>query len=532
VNPTDELDAEVAALIRSASWEDATELLTLRWQDYLPDRSARLRERIVALPEESWCDNPALLIGLGASHRAAAPANSFAALSFLDAADGLIPDTPEGGGHLATLSALTRSAALRGLGQVEHAREQVRVAETHLSSAILPLPLRISLQARTQLELGICLALSNDFEGADSHLRHGLALAGPGAISASVVEALGWLAIIECFSYGPNVPLSHIDQARQVAEAGGIVAASVTAPASLAECMIAIDEGSIELATDILRRLDGTTTGTEYDLFRLHLLAVVLGATAGPLEQLETLQSVQLALNKWQFPTLLHQLHDAERANALIQLGSMTSARAAITALAAVGSLTADLHHAHCPARFAARLAMHSGDYELVLSSTTACRMLGDNHAPRSLAYVDALRSAAHDALGDAGTAAVTIDRALLLASRSRWRRQFTSLPQERLQSMIDSARTREHPAAVTALIDELADTATADLADSIAPLSARERLILSQIVAGKSRQEMSTHLRVSPNTIKSQVRSIYRKLGAANRHEAIDRAGKYGIRV
>ena len=40
----------------------------------------------------------------------------------------------------------------------------------------------------------------------------------------------------------------------------------------------------------------------------------------------------------------------------------------------------------------------------------------------------------------------------------------------------------------------------------------------------------MSSQLSVSPNTIKTQVRSIYRKLGASNRHEAIDRAAKYGI--
>jgi LuxR family maltose regulon positive regulatory protein len=42
----------------------------------------------------------------------------------------------------------------------------------------------------------------------------------------------------------------------------------------------------------------------------------------------------------------------------------------------------------------------------------------------------------------------------------------------------------------------------------------------------------MASRLSVSPNTIKAQVRSIYRKLGASNRHEAIDRATKYGLAI
>jgi LuxR family maltose regulon positive regulatory protein len=53
---------------------------------------------------------------------------------------------------------------------------------------------------------------------------------------------------------------------------------------------------------------------------------------------------------------------------------------------------------------------------------------------------------------------------------------------------------------------------------------------VLDHIIAGHSARQISAQLRVSPNTIKTQVRSVYRKLGASNRHEAIERARSFGL--
>lgn len=53
-------------------------------------------------------------------------------------------------------------------------------------------------------------------------------------------------------------------------------------------------------------------------------------------------------------------------------------------------------------------------------------------------------------------------------------------------------------------------------------PLSRRERQVLQLLVAGQTYAEMAQTLVVSPNTIKTQVGSIYRKLGVSRRAEAI----------
>jgi LuxR family maltose regulon positive regulatory protein len=54
-----------------------------------------------------------------------------------------------------------------------------------------------------------------------------------------------------------------------------------------------------------------------------------------------------------------------------------------------------------------------------------------------------------------------------------------------------------------------------------IEPLSPQERRVLRLLVAGRSNPEIASELVVSVNTVKTQVQSIYRKLGVANRVEA-----------
>ncbi len=55
-----------------------------------------------------------------------------------------------------------------------------------------------------------------------------------------------------------------------------------------------------------------------------------------------------------------------------------------------------------------------------------------------------------------------------------------------------------------------------------VSPLSRREQQVLRLLVAGQTYAEMAQALIVSPNTIKTQVSSIYRKLGVSKRAEAI----------
>jgi LuxR family maltose regulon positive regulatory protein len=60
--------------------------------------------------------------------------------------------------------------------------------------------------------------------------------------------------------------------------------------------------------------------------------------------------------------------------------------------------------------------------------------------------------------------------------------------------------------------------------------LSARERVVLDALTTGQSLRAIAEELHVSQNTLKTQLRGLYRKLGAANRADAIEKAAAAGL--
>ena len=60
--------------------------------------------------------------------------------------------------------------------------------------------------------------------------------------------------------------------------------------------------------------------------------------------------------------------------------------------------------------------------------------------------------------------------------------------------------------------------------------LSEREREVLDLVAAGSTNREIAQALFLSPHTVKEHTSSLYRKLGARNRAEAVQRAQRVGL--
>jgi DNA-binding NarL/FixJ family response regulator len=60
--------------------------------------------------------------------------------------------------------------------------------------------------------------------------------------------------------------------------------------------------------------------------------------------------------------------------------------------------------------------------------------------------------------------------------------------------------------------------------------LSEREREVLEAIAAGSTNREIAQSLYLSPHTVKEHTSALYRKLGARNRAEAVQRAQRLGL--
>jgi DNA-binding NarL/FixJ family response regulator len=73
-------------------------------------------------------------------------------------------------------------------------------------------------------------------------------------------------------------------------------------------------------------------------------------------------------------------------------------------------------------------------------------------------------------------------------------------------------------------------DTAAATARPAHQRLTGREREVLQLVAAGLTNAEIAAELRLSPNTVKEHASSMFRKLGARNRADAVVRAQRLGV--
>lgn len=151
------------------------------------------------------------------------------------------------------------------------------------------------------------------------------------------------------------------------------------------------------------------------------------------------------------------------------------------------------------------------------------------------------LRGMALAGIGDFQAAQGDIERALILGEPQGYARIFLDegepardlITQWLAQAGVDPAATyatallSQFPAEITAAERTAASVPRINLVE---PLSRRELEVLQLIAQGKTNLEIARELVVAAGTIKAHAASIFRKLEAANRTEAVARARQLGI--
>nr|WP_246306878.1 helix-turn-helix transcriptional regulator [Herbiconiux flava] len=138
---------------------------------------------------------------------------------------------------------------------------------------------------------------------------------------------------------------------------------------------------------------------------------------------------------------------------------------------------------------------------------------------PRVLVSAFALTAAAqrHDAATTPSTATATFALALELARTHGLLRSLLVLPRGELAALIAASPAGAVP---DALAERLLTAARDPDPDPFATLTPREKAVLAAVLEGQSTASVADALFVSPNTVKTQLRSIYRKVGVQNRRE------------
>jgi LuxR family maltose regulon positive regulatory protein len=142
------------------------------------------------------------------------------------------------------------------------------------------------------------------------------------------------------------------------------------------------------------------------------------------------------------------------------------------------------------------------------------------------------LRALVAQANGAERDASRALDRALELAEREPLRDAFLLGGPAVVELLECQARNgTEHPALLEVLLDGLGDERPARAPTILSePLTEREQRILRYLPTMLSNAEIGAEEYVSLNTVKTHLRSIYRKLDANGRADAVERARELGL--
>lgn len=340
--------------------------------------------------------------------------------------------------------------------------------------------------------------------------------------------------------------------------AGGLLALSralngeyAGAREHLAECATLRARHDWDVAAADLPRLlaESLTTSAALDAEALGLVAAELerGCTDDP--------TWSLALADTQAMRLLVE-GDHPRALALLQTVMARSDSAGMTPMLrgfAIG-VRADLHlnrgearraltllegrtsplgHALCFDMQRSSAYLMLGEDRQALASTDGCMQLGEEHCLRTIPPILLRRAIALLRLGHLEAADEAFAEALHLVDSSGSLTPFLTLPSDDLGTLLARATTAPAPLRdiAEALAARVHRVPRPDLARAALPrLTVRETVLARELRGDRPLHEIAAELHVSPNTVKTQVRSLYRKLGATSRGSALLRLERAGF--
>jgi len=152
----------------------------------------------------------------------------------------------------------------------------------------------------------------------------------------------------------------------------------------------------------------------------------------------------------------------------------------------------------------------------------------GSSYIDTCLSLTEAIM--AHGA-GDAAAAHERIEHAVLRAGPETVLRPFAERREELADLLVEHAVWgTAHESFIAALMAREAQGETRLRAQSYWNLTEREREVLSYMRSIMTAAEIAEALYISVNTVKTHERSIYRKLGAVSRRDALKTAAKRGI--
>lgn len=488
------------------------------------ENGTEFRVMVSELPESAWHADAEIASAMGASYRSAGSPRGSSAIGYFRAAEaGFVDAGPEADPDRVT-AWLGHAAALRTLGRLSSAQQFVqRARDLDVPGSILSLSVRVELGARCMLESGMLNLHLGNLDAAQKELEYANGLAAEHLTLAERIEGLGGLALVEYVQAGIDSAAGHAASARALATGTNLLQTGFGAPAILAQILIAIDRHDLDDAAEIEGALFDAANHTDWEPFSQVAAGYLRLAGRRLAEGLDFLQRAQRGYRTWKPPGLGRSVGELMHASLLMHLDQGDEAWAILR------DLPAYEHHILCPARVVAQLRLRHGDLQGAAEALEGCERIAADHSQRTLVDVRMLRAAIEFERGDLALSDVMFDRALVAMALSGSRAPLRLVPPGTLAGLGGRALTREHGDEATRILTRIAE-ATDGHARLIEPLSHRELLVLAEVEKGSTVASIATTLFISPNTVKTHLRRLYRKLGVTTRSDAIRKAKSLGL--
>lgn len=496
------------------------------WPQIAPIQGARLRDAVRSVPESEWSHRPRILLAVAASHRSIGSTSRSAALPWLRAVDKNIRADPHSPLDVRAGYLIQLATTLRTMGDQLTAREHLDAARVLIEQDdSLQINRRIDLSASFSLQLGLVRIHLGEYDEALFALALAEGLADEHLAPAERVECHSALAYVSLQLGDFTEAERQADLAEQHAEGTDLLRSTFAALGQLTRFLLLVERESTTTEYDAqLRDLRIAARNSDWEADALFAEALAKHAGGSWIEALDLLGGVTRLLMRFSGRLALQDHVRILRAEALRNLGEIDQVHATLE------SVAPGQHHVTCPARIVALASFVVGDPQAALDTLYDCLELSDLHTCRTMAQINAIAAAAQYDLGNVVASAIHFDRALLLAAANGTDWPFQVLPAEVLGLLLASAGSRTQPPQVSALIERLHGAPRPESHPLSDPLSERELVIVRHLATGATLSQIGTELFISVNTVKSHVRSIYRKLSATNRREAIARAQQLGL--
>ena len=367
--------------------------------------------------------------------------------------------------------------------------------------------------------LGACAVAAGDVDAGETHLDQALALARHESLARIAADVLAQLALV-------GIARGRLRRAARLArEAVALVEGHPRCAASAGTAQMALawvsyqwdDLAAASRHAEQAVAAAAASGNRETAVAAAAIQALVL-ATEGPRGAEDGLRRLRAALGDLNGHTLSVRVK---------RLAASTEPRV----LAARGDLEAALSSAGGRADTLLRsrllLAGRHPDAALAELDEAAAELAFDARAAATESCV--LESVARAELHDRSAAGEALERGLEIAGPNTHRRPFIDggpLVRELLvQQIRNGTAHRSLVAELIAAFDRRAPKVALTQAELLEPLSPREQAVLRYLPTMMSNTEIAGELFVSGNTVKTHLKSIYRKLGVARRRDAVERA-------